>query len=396
MHAKQPRLLYQSTSIFEKMETLLQLASNSFQLKRLPLRTRELLRAWDAADEYLLEYITEQIKPVVETRILIFNDSFGALALGLHRWQPCTISDSYLSQAATRLNLAENNLPENNISLLNSLEQPNGRFDLVIIKVPKTLAYLEDFLIRLQPFITANSQIIAAGMIKSLPASVWTLLERLIGDTTTSLAKKKARLIFASPNPERIIPVNPYPVVYQLENTQYQICNHANVFSRGSLDIGTRFLLAHLPIMPAVHDIADLGCGNGIVGLLLAEKHPQAVVHFVDESFMAVASAQQNFTQAFAATRQARFYVSDGLMEFASDSMDLIVCNPPFHQQHTVGDQIALTMFKQARRVLKKNGQFWVIGNRHLDYHQTLKKLFTHAAVVASNPKFVIIKATRL
>ena len=377
------------------METLLQLSADSFQLKRLPSRSGELLRAWDAADEYLLEYINEQIKPAVDSRILIFNDSFGALALGLHRFQPCAISDSYLSQAATRLNLAENNLPESSVFLLNSLEQPSGIFDWVIIKVPKTLAYLEDFLIRLQPFINANTQIIAAGMIKSLPASVWVLLERLIGNTTTSLAKKKARLIFTTPKPERVIPDNPYPVCYRLENTRHQICNHANVFSRDSLDIGTRFLLANLPLMPQAQNIADLGCGNGVVGLMLAENHPQAMVHFVDESFMAVESARQNFTQAFKETRTAKLYVTDGLTEFANESMDLIVCNPPFHQQHTVGDQIALTMFKQARRVLKRGGQFWVIGNRHLDYHQTLKKLFTHAAVVASNPKFVIIKTSR-
>jgi 23S rRNA (guanine1835-N2)-methyltransferase len=383
-----------SPSTGVKMDTLLQLSSGCFALKRLPLRETELLRAWDAADEYVLEYVTAQFQSATPVRVLIFNDSFGALALGLNHWQPTLISDSYLSQQATRLNFAANKVSENNVSLLNSLQQPNGIFDLVIIKVPKTLAYLEDFLIRLQPFITPNTQIIAAGMIKSLPASVWTLLERLIGKTTTSLAKKKARLIFAIPNPERVIPENPYPVCYRLENTHYQICNHANVFSRDSLDIGTRFLLAHLPIITQAREIVDLGCGNGIVGLLLAEKHPSATVHFVDESFMAVASAQQNFYQAFATQREGKFYVSDGLTEFASDSMDLIVCNPPFHQQQTVGDQIALSMFKQARRVLKKSGQFWVIGNRHLGYLHTLKNLFAQAAVVAANPKFVIIKAS--
>jgi 16S rRNA (guanine1207-N2)-methyltransferase len=245
----------------------------------------------------------------------------------------------------------------------------------------------------LQPFITAHSQIIAAGMIKNLPASTWTLLERLIGNTTTSLAQKKARLIFATPHSERIIPKNPYPVCYTLENTAYQICNHANVFSRDSLDIGTRFLLAHLPQLSTVRDIADLGCGNGIVGLMLAEKHPAATVHFSDESFMAIASARQNFTQAFADTRQAKFYINDGLTEFSDESLDLIVCNPPFHQQHTMGNYLALNLFKQAKRVLKKNGEFWVIGNRHLDYLQTLKKLFGNANLVASNSKFVIIKA---
>jgi 16S rRNA (guanine1207-N2)-methyltransferase len=377
------------------MENSLQLSKACYRLKRLPLRPNELLRAWDAADEYLLEYITEQLQPPKEARTLIFNDSFGALALGLHDWQPCAISDSYLSQASTRLNLAENQIPEDHVTLLNSLEHPNGVFDLVIIKVPKTLAYLEDFLIRLQPFINEKTQVIAAGMIKNLPASVWDLLERLIGKTTTSLAQKKARLIFSTPNPERVTPKNPYPVYYSLESTAYKICNHANVFSRASLDIGTRFLLAHLPFMSEARDIVDLGCGNGVVGLMLAETHSEATVHFVDESFMAVASAKQNFQQAFAETRQGKFYVTDSLTEFVSESMDLIVCNPPFHQQHTVGDQIALTMFKQAKRVLKKNGQFWVIGNRHLGYLQTLKKLFVKADLVASNPKFMIINAKK-
>lgn len=377
------------------MDTLLQLATNSFELKRLPLRSGELLRAWDAADEYLLEYITEQLRPAADTRILIFNDSFGALAVGLNRWQPCAISDSYLSQAATRLNLNANHLPQDKVKLFNSLQFPPEKFDLVLIKVPKTLAYLEDFLIRLQPFLKPSSQIIAAGMIKSLPASVWSLLERLIGNTTTSLAQKKARLIFANLNPARVKPNNPYPVCYQLENTGYNISNHANVFSRDSLDIGTRFLLAHLPYLPQAREITDLGCGNGVVGLMLAEKHPHATVHFVDESFMAIDSARHNFQQAFNIERQAKFYVSDGLTEFVTDSMDLIVCNPPFHQQQTVGDHLAWSMFKQAKRVLKKKGEFWVIGNRHLGYQQSLKKLFSQAILVASNPKFVIIKATR-
>jgi 23S rRNA (guanine1835-N2)-methyltransferase len=376
------------------METLLQLGSECFSLKRMPLRKEELLRAWDAADEYVLEYILEQWQPAQETRFLVFNDSFGALAVGLHRWNPYLISDSYLSQTSTRLNLAENNLTENTISLLNSLEQPNGYFDVVIIKVPKTMAFLEDFLLRIQPFIDPNTVIIAAGMIKTLPASTWTLLEKYIGTTTTSLAKKKARLIFAQPRSKRIIPKNPYPVVYTLENTSYQIVNHANVFSRDNLDIGTRFLLAHLPTCPAATQIVDLGCGNGVVGLMLAEKHPYATIHCIDESFMAVASARQNIENAFGNTRQVCFSVGDGLSNFANMSMDLIVCNPPFHQQQTIGDHLALSMFIQAQRVLKKTGQFWVIGNRHLNYHHTLKKMFAQVSVITSNAKFVILKAS--
>jgi 16S rRNA (guanine1207-N2)-methyltransferase len=376
-----------------KMENLLRVGQGEFELNRLPKRPLELLRAWDAADEYLLNTLAEDMKPSADTRILIFNDSFGALAVALSSFKPQAVSDSYLSQHATRLNLAANGLPEHSVKLINSLEPLKGLFDLVLIKVPKTLALLEDQLVRLHPHLMPTTQIILAGMIKTLPPSVWKMLERLVGPTTTALARKKARLIFASPDPERVIPASPYPVCYRLEGSNYLVSNHANVFSRDSLDIGTRFFIQHLPARQDAFDIIDLGCGNGLLGLMAAERNPAATIHFVDESFMAVASAKENFYRAFGQERKATFRVGDGLTDFEPHSAGLILCNPPFHQHNTVGDQIAISMFKQSRKVLKKGGELWIIGNRHLNYHINLNQLFGKHSVVAANAKFVILKA---
>ncbi len=376
-----------------KSENLLRVGQGEFELNRLPKRPLELLRAWDAADEYLLNTLAGDLKPLADARILIFNDSFGALALALSSFQPQAVSDSYLSQQATRLNLSENGLSENCVKLINSLEPLQGSFDLVLIKVPKTLALLEDQLIRLHPHLLFSTQIIVASMIKTLPPSIWKMLERLVGPTSTGLAKKKARLIFVSPDPDLVVPDSPYPVCYQLEETDYLISNHANVFSRESLDIGTRFFLRHLPVIKGACDIIDLGCGNGLLGLIAAERNPQATVHFVDESFMAVASAKENFYRAFGQERNATFRVGDGLKDFEPASADLILCNPPFHQQNTMSDQIASSLFKDSRKVLKTGGQLWVIGNRHLNYHIKLNQLFGKHTVIASNAKFVILNA---
>jgi len=98
-----------------------------------------LLRAWDAADEYLLDTLAKDLKPSADARILIVNDNFGALAVALSAFLPLAVSDSYLSQQATRLNLAENGLSGHSVKLINSLEPLEGMFDLVLIKVPKTL-----------------------------------------------------------------------------------------------------------------------------------------------------------------------------------------------------------------------------------------------------------------
>jgi 16S rRNA (guanine1207-N2)-methyltransferase len=377
------------------MENSLNVPQGQFQLQRLPYRKQELLRAWDAADEYLLNHFAEHCAPAPDAKIVIVNDSFGALALALADYQPFAISDSYLSQQATQLNLVANQRQNQQVTLLDSLSLPATGIDYLLIKAPKTLALLEYQLHRLRPLLKPNCTVIVAGMVKNLPPTLWKVLEKLIGPTKPSIAIKKARMIFAELDPDLSIPPNPYPSVYRLEGTELTISNHANVFSRDSLDIGTRFLLQHLPTNRAYQDIIDLGCGNGVVGVSIALQLPVAKLWFVDESFMALASANQNFVSALSENRSAEFVATNCLDGFAANSADCVVCNPPFHQQHTVGDHIAWQMFQQAHKVLRKGGELRVIGNRHLNYHLSLKKLFGNCRQVASNAKFVIFSSQK-
>ncbi|RLA22012.1 MAG: 50S rRNA methyltransferase [Gammaproteobacteria bacterium] len=375
-------------------ETTIRVTQGQFYVQRFPMEQGEKLRAWDAADEYVLNDLAPKLQLVKNPRVLIVNDSFGALAVALHALHPCAISDSFISQQATLANLKLNQITTDSVQLFNSLELPAGQFDFILIKAPKTLAYLEDILTRLQATLKPDTQVIVGAMVKNLSPSVWQTVERLVGATVPSRAVKKARLIYAQPEQQGIVPANPYPITYQLENTNYQISNHANVFSHKNLDIGTRFFLEHLPQGNQYQQVVDLGCGNGVVGLMFAHKNPQAQLYFIDESFMAVASAQQNFEHAFN-SRSATYAAADALTGFEPDSVDLILCNPPFHQQTTIGSHIAIRMFKQASKVLRTSGELWVIGNRHLGYQSGLKKYFSRVERVASNTKFIIVKACK-
>ena len=374
------------------MKIQMQVALGSYKLSRFPLETNEKLQAWDAADEYLLNDVAEKLLQFNAPRILIVNDSFGALAVALNQFNPSALSDSYLAQLSTIENLKLNQLEAEKVKLYSSLEIPKESFDFILIKSPKTIAFLEDILVRLQGVMTEKTQVITAGMVKNMPPSIWKTIDKLVGETVPSKAVKKARLIYATPDLSKET-INHYPSYFFLENTDYQICNHANVFSRQSLDIGTRFFLSELPSNKKYQQVVDLGCGNGVVGLVFAEKNPQAQLHFVDESFMAVASAKENFQQA-KAQKEATFQTDDALTGFADHSMDLILCNPPFHQQNTIGSHIAMRMFKQAKQVLRSGGELWVIGNRHLGYQVSLKKYFPKVELIASNAKFILIKAS--
>lgn len=367
----------------------------SFELARYPRETKDTLRAWDAADEYLLRQLHEQRLPEKHQRLGILNDSFGALSLALAHQHPWTISDSWLSQQGTLANLKHNGLPTNHIQLLSSLQPTPGPLDLVLIKVPKNLSLLEYQLHQLCPALHKDSIIMGAGMSRHIHKSTLQLFERIIGPTHTSLARKKARLIHCHLGTSAGSEKNPWPKQYQLENTNFTITNHANVFSNYRLDVGSRFFLQQLPRLDGASHIIDLGCGNGVVGLMAAHVNPQAELMFVDESYMAVASAEANFHAALGQTRRAEFKVNDGLDGIAADSADLILLNPPFHQQHAIGDATARRMFRQSRHCLKSGGELRIIGNRHLGYQAKLKRLFGNCNLVASNSKFVICSALK-
>ncbi|PTS85311.1 50S rRNA methyltransferase [Pseudomonas sp. HMWF032] len=362
-------------------------------LLRQPDQPNEPLQAFDAADEYLLNHLHEQ-GLTSSARVLVLNDSFGALAISLASQAQVTSSgDSHLGHLGLQVNLLRNQQQADAVRFVPASTVAPGPFDGVLIRVPKTLALLEEQLIRLHGQLAPGAQVIAAAMIKHLPRAAGDLLEQYIGPVQASLAVKKARLLFATPK-AKPAPVSPYPTRYRLEKPAIELLNHANVFCREDLDIGTRAFLPHLPKHLSRMRVADLGCGNGVLGIAYALGSPQAELTLVDESYMAVQSAEENW-RATLGERPVEIRAGDGLAEQAEDSLDLVLCNPPFHQQQVVGDFLAWRMFQQARAALVTGGELWIVGNRHLGYHAKLKRLFRGVEQVAATPKFVVLKAIK-
>lgn len=371
----------------------LELSNRMLTLHRFPqMREESPLQAWDAADEYLLQHLGDA---PVSGATLIFNDTFGALACALAGEGVYSISDSWLNQQATRQNLALNHLDEGDVQLLDSLSPLPAAPARVLIKVPKTLALLEYQLRALRDVVTPATQIVAAGKAKDIHTSTLQLFEKILGATTTSLARKKARLIYCTFSaPE--LKADDVIARWQLDGTPYQIHNHANVFSRGGLDVGARFFLQHLP-SDLEGEIVDLGCGNGVIGLMALQQNPLSQVHFVDESYMAVASSRMNIEVNCPQDRErSTFHVNNSLAGYPSDRLHAVLCNPPFHQQSAVTDHIAWQMLRDARRCLQDGGELRIVGNRHLDNYHKMKKLFGNCTTVARNQKFVVLRSVKM
>ncbi|WP_406189160.1 methyltransferase [Streptomyces griseus] len=377
-------------------------SQGAFDLARFPEHPRDPFRAWDAADEYLLRQLTDpETGPVdLSGTVAVVGDRWGALATALATHRPVQISDSYLARRATLANLARNGLDTDAVTQLSSRDTPPDRIDVLIVRVPKSLAFLEDQLHRLAPAVHPGTVVIGTGMVKEIHTSTLKLFERIIGPTHTSLAVRKARLIFSTPDTGLPRTPSPWPYRYELPADVGPVAglttvNHAGIFCAERLDIGTRFFLKHLPTRGGAVRIVDLGCGNGVLGLSAARANPDAHLTFVDESYGAVASAEETFRAGAPDGAKADFLVGDGLGDLEPGSVDLVLNNPPFHSHLATTDATARTMFAGARTALRQGGELWVVGNRHLSYHTQLRRIFGNCTTVAGDPKFVVLRAVK-
>jgi 23S rRNA (guanine1835-N2)-methyltransferase len=361
-------------------------------LKRYPYRKNDFLQAWDAADELILEQFSEATAPELKSaRTLILNDQFGALTCAFQNQDVTSYTDSYLSCKAIEQNT------HGAVKPISHLSELSGKYDLVLIRIPKSMSFFEDLLFQLRAHLHENSRLICGYMIKHQANSSFELLEKYIGKTTTSLAKKKARLIFArlTQSTAHNMSQPPYPLRVQIEPFKTPFLNGSNIFSREKLDIGTRFFLEHIP-KGAYKTILDLGCANGIVGIMAKKLNPEAKIIFSDESQMAVQCAKANYENVLETPQtSAEFHWANCYENAPHDSVDLVLCNPPFHQGNSLTDLTAKQMFMDSFAALRAGGILRVIGNQHLQYPTELKKIFGNSEVVAKNSKFMICQALR-
>jgi len=365
-------------------------------LDRFPVgQVNRALVAWDSSDEYLINYVIEQSLADSQHSLLIYNDNFGAITANFTQSNVTTVSDSWISKQGLQYNIEQNGLSLDNITQLSSLDSLPENITVVLYKIPKSKSLMIDQLLAIKAKYNQQLIFIAADKAKDIHSSTLKLFEKYLGTTKTSLAVKKSRLVFSQLDNEQVLS-SPFPTVWPLENTPFIISNHSGVYAREKLDIGARHFMKNLPEVKSGMRVIDLGCGNGVIGLTVLAQQPEAIVTFVDESYMAVDSAKENISKNLPdLLQQCEFTINDCLADVEPNSVDLVLCNPPFHQQNATTDHIAWQMFRDSHRVLKKGGELRIIGNRQLGYHIKLKRLFGNEKIIASNDKFVTLSAIK-
>jgi 23S rRNA (guanine1835-N2)-methyltransferase len=372
----------------------------SVELVRSETIATNLLQAWDGADRLLLD-LAAQHQPHAEPtlRVLIIDDHYGALTLNCAIWNVTGWTDSAVSAAAIASNATRNNVE---VTALHALPVVDlsvtaiKQFDLVVWRIPRATAYLQQQLAVLQQYVDETTLIYAAGLDKYLPPTTRELLSQL-GEVATLPGAYKAHAFQVMPHTANlrthIVPPKPAKIVV---NSTLTVSGGPNVFSNDRLDLGARTLLGVFDRLPEVRHVADLGCGNGVLGLAIKQQQTHAHVAFFDESAQAVRVAETNAANSVGKDKKLTFHWLDGMNGYSGELFDLVLCNPPFHEMGAVTDDTAWAMFQQAKQNLIVDGELWVVGNRHLDYHVKLKRIFGNCTQVGAHPKFVVLRCVKL
>ncbi len=335
------------------------------------------LRPWDSADEYLLASVREK-GPF--KKILTVNESFGAMASVLKN----DIISCWTDFQSAR-NSMERNLQEKDFTLFtNSLEETHLDADLVLLKIPKSLEYFKYLLERINTRVPENTPVFAAAKSHLLPPSFYSAFEERTTGSDYSRIIKKSRLYRGSAK------TSAYPRDGGATSfiwKDLQLITLPGVFSQGKLDGGTRFLLEHFPEIPEPKRIADPGCGSGILSLAALSRWPEARVIATDDSLLAVESTRLSARKNGLENRITPIQTNI-LTGVESSSADLVLCNPPFHQNHKVSVETGLQFIRESARILQSPGRLILVANRHLGYTKTLQSLFTDVGIFSQNKQF--------
>lgn len=366
------------------------------RLRRHPDVEAPNLFAVDAADRLILDEAAVSLAGAPAGSVAVIGDHYGALTLGTAVRFGANDIRVHQDPLTGERALANN---ADAVGLSGSYRvQPLGEELLdgarvVLLQLPRSLDELDEIADAIARYAAPDVRVYAGGRNKHITPAMNDVLRRSFENVRATLGRQKSRVLVAD-TPRALGAASRFPVVEHLDELGLAVVAHGAVFAGPKLDIGTRFLLGFLPRMRDAETALDLGCGTGILAVSLAKARPSVVVTASDQSAAAVASAAAT-ARANGVANRVWTLRDDAVASVPDASVDLILCNPPFHVGAAVHTGGAGKMFAAAGRVLRPGGELWTVYNTHLGYRDALKRAVGPTEVVGRNTKFTVARSVR-
>ncbi|WIB00671.1 class I SAM-dependent methyltransferase [Curtobacterium sp. MCBA15_012] len=333
--------------------------------------------------------------------VAVIDDRYGVLTLGAITVHGASdvrvVQDSLVGVRALEANAGT--FGRRGFHHPESFEQAFRDVRLVLLRLSKSNDRLDEVARAVARWAAPDAVLLCGGVSKHMNLSQNDVLRRYFGEVTASRGRGKSRLLIAQ-DPLRAAATRadttqPWPRSVHVDELGMTIVAHGGVFAGASLDQGTRVLLGVADqAVPTARVAVDLGCGNGVIATVLARRRPRLQVVATDVSRAAVLSTRAT-AEANGVADRVRVTRSDAGDELDAGSAQLVLCNPPFHEDTTVSTDAAEAMFRNAATILQAGGELWCVWNSHLRYRPALERAVGPTRQVVRTDKFTVTASRR-
>ncbi|RDX01077.1 class I SAM-dependent methyltransferase [Listeria kieliensis] len=142
---------------------------------------------------------------------------------------------------------------------------------------------------------------------------------------------------------------------YQLRGFNLQFISDEGVFSKKTVDFGSRLLIETFEFPELAGKVLDVGCGYGPIGLGLAKDFPDREIEMVDVNLRALALAKEN--AALNDVQNVQIYESSVYDRVEAKNFTAIVSNPPIR----AGKVVVHAILEGAYERLAPSGELWIV-----------------------------------
>lgn len=188
-------------------------------------------------------------------------------------------------------------------------------------------------------------------------------------------------------------------IAFRIHGQDYLFYTDTEVFSRGAVDFGTALMLQTgisdlLDRRIKTGELLDLGCGYGVVGIVMKRVFPAMSVTMIDINSRAVSLSQENARHNFVGSVQV--LASDVVAGLPDNSkkFDIVMTNPPVR----AGKTTVFSFYDASYERLVDGGLLYVVLQKKQGAPSSLtylEGLFGQCDVIVKEKGYWIMRAIK-
>ncbi len=178
-------------------------------------------------------------------------------------------------------------------------------------------------------------------------------------------------------------------IEFYFNDKKYNVYSDNGVFSKDKFDYGTRLLLDSIDISKLSGNVLDLGCGIGVVGIILGTINKNINIDMIDINERALSLVRDNLTLNKV---KANVFSSD-VYSNVNKKYDYIITNPPIRAGKEVVRKFLLGGFDY----LNDNGILYFVMRKDHGVKSMIKELENkyNVTIVNKDKGFYIVSLTK-